>query len=183
MTFPGGRVATLHHPIIRTFLGGNRKLAWRERRFSNMRFVIILAMILVAAGGTADAQYHSNGKVPPREQLDAMVTDTIQAYNNALQRKDFTAFHSWVSTKAQQMLPAEKMLELSKPLIDRKVNLVVLKTRKPTYPREPEIVEAADMAVLRVKAVYKIKETITVMLQYTTEKQLWRLLTIDVRLE
>jgi lipopolysaccharide biosynthesis protein len=147
-----------------------------------MRFVIILAIQLVAASGAANAQYRSNGKVPPREQLDAMVADTTQAYNNALQRRDFTFFHSWVSTKAQQMFTAEKMLALSKPLTDRKVNLVVLKGRKPTYAREPEIVEEGGMSVLRVKAVYKIKETVTVRLQYVTEKQLWRLLTIDVSL-
>lgn len=183
MSCLGGRVAILYHQSMRTFLGRNRKLAARERCSSKMRFALILAMVWVAASGAAHAQYHSNGKVPPRQQLDAMVADSIQAYNNGLHRKDFTAFHSWVSTKAQQMFTAEKMLELSKPLIDRKVNLVVLKGRKPTYAREPEIVEEGGMSVLRVKAVYKIKETITVKLQYVTEKQLWRLLTIDVSLE
>jgi hypothetical protein len=178
-----GRAITLYRQIIRTFPGRNRKVAVRRRCLSNMRFVVLLAMMLVAASGAANAQYHSNGKVPPREQLDGMVADTIQAYNNALQPNDFTAFHSWVSTRAQEALTAEKMREMSKPLRDRKVNLVVLKGRKPTYAREPEIVEEGGTSKLRVQAVYKIKETITVKLQYVTEKQLWRLLTIDVSLE
>jgi hypothetical protein len=155
----------------------------RIAHYSRTRRFIALAMLLLTASGAANAQYRSNGQVPPREQLTAMVTDTVQAYNNALQQKDFTAFHSWVSGKAQQLFTAQKMLEVSKPLTDRKVNLAVLKNRTPSYPKEPEIVTDGGLAMLRVTAVYKIKETITVNLQYVVEKQLWRLLTIDVRLE
>jgi hypothetical protein len=176
------RVATLCHIRARTFLGRICKPR-ATRCVSNLQIVLVLALLLFVTAGVANAQYHSNSKVPPTEQLDAMVNDTIQAYNNALQQKDFKAFHSWVSTKTQQMFTVEKMLETSKPLTDRKVNLAVLKGRKPTYPREPEIVNEGGMSVLRVKAVFKIKETVTAKLQYVTEKQLWRLLTIDVSLE
>jgi len=167
---------------IETFPTGNGQLAELEPRLSRLRVVSLMAL-LVTVSGAGYAQYHSTGSVPPREQLDAMVADTLQAYNNGLQQKNFTAFHTWVSTKAQQVFSAEKMLELNKPLIDRKVNLVVLRGRKPTYVRAPEIVEEGGMSVLSVKAVYKIKETVTAKLQYVTEKQLWRLLTIDVSLE
>ena len=69
-----------------------------------MRKLLLISLLFIPLALRADAQ-----KVPPEKELKTMVRDSLLAFNEAVQEKNFAGFHKHeLATLFRDQMPLEK---------------------------------------------------------------------------
>jgi Ca2+-binding EF-hand superfamily protein len=116
---------------------------------------------------------------PPAEaEAKKLVRQTLLDFNDAVQLKDFSAFHARASSPLRQQITPEKLREAFQSFIDRKVNIAAVKDLEPKLAGPPKV---DGEGVLTVKGEYPTRPTRTAFqLKYFLEKGEWRVLGVSV---
>ena len=116
---------------------------------------------------------------PPADaELKKLVRQTLLDFNDAVQLKDFAAFHARASAPLRQQITPEKLREAFQSFIDRKVNIAAVKDLEPKLAGPPKV---DGEGVLTVKGEYPTRPTRTAFqLKYFQEKGEWRVLGVSV---
>lgn len=125
--------------------------------------------------------YSADGKVPPTEQLNAMVNDTMLAFDEAVHKKDFSALRDQMAKPMQEKHTAAELLDAFRGFVDKGADLSDLKGKTPTYPTPPTIEDSQFGKMLNVEAAYELKnESVKAAITYIEENGKWRLGPIKV---
>lgn len=121
----------------------------------------------------------SSGDVPSSDELNALVGETMESFNSAIQSGDFTDFHTNISTAWQEQITADKLKETFAPFIKQKIDLTPKAGTSPTYSPKPEIDENGMLKVDGSYPTAKGKNP-QFKLTYTKEGSDWKLFGIRV---
>lgn len=160
------------------------------------RYFLVLAVLFITAVTPTLAQskiYAANGKLPSRAQLDLMLEDTMARLDRAMKTNRFDALLAWSSTPTRDRYKTGA--EFGKPFgpyVKARADLSVLVTAPRTYPNvtlqkakmkgvKPTANRLAGGELLNVQAKYDLKSTIVANVQYLSEKGLWKLVNISLR--
>lgn len=160
------------------------------------RSPLVLAVLFISMLTPALAQskiYAANGKIPPLPQLNLMLEDTIRRFDKAVKANNFDALVAWSSTPTRDRFKSGAAFgEPFQPFVQARADLSVLVTAPRSYPKvtlqKPKLKEGKTRPnpsgvgeLLDIEARYNLKSTITLNLQYLSEKGLWRLVTLRIR--
>ena len=117
-------------------------------------------------------------KPPAEAELRKLVRQTLLDFNDAVQTKDFTAFHAKASTPLKQQVTPEKLRTAFQAFIDRRVNIGGLKDLEAKFAGEPKV---DGEGVLTVKGEYPTRPVRTAFrVKYFQEKGEWKVLGVNV---
>jgi hypothetical protein len=116
---------------------------------------------------------------PPADaELRKLVRQTLLDFNEAVQAKDFAAFHARASTPLRQQITPDKLREAFQAFIDRKVNIAPVKDVEAKFAGPPKV---DGDGVMTVKGEYPTRPTRTAFqLKYYQEKGEWKVLGVNV---
>ena len=140
-----------------------------------MRKLFLISLLLVSLGLRADAQ-----KVPPEKELKVLVRDSLLAFNDAVQEKNFAAFHKQeLATLFRDQMPLEKFTTAFQSFFDKGYDIADIKKSEPVFD-EPAAIDSDG--VLSVKGSYPTRPNkVTFKLKYIQDKSAWKLLGINVQ--
>ena len=110
-----------------------------------------------------------------------MATNTLLAFNDAVQARDFGKFHAIVSQPFREQVPAEKMRQAFGPFIDNKVDLSRIRGAEVVLNRPALLEEGKVLLVEGHYATPPVNPHFS--LKYFREDGAWRLLGINVNLK
>ena len=139
-----------------------------------MRKFLSLSLICVACSiSLARAK-----DVPPQKELASLTSDSILSFNQAIQAKDFTAFHKQISALWQAQVTPSKLKEIFQSFIDQQIDLSIVKGVEPVFSEPAKINEDG---VLVLKGTFPTTPTkVDFQLKYLNEKSAWKLVGINV---
>jgi len=73
--------------------------------------------------------------VPPKEELERLVRETLLGFRQSVQDKDFTAIHGKVSEGLKKATTPEKLLEAFREFVDKKLDIAPNNNVQPQYER------------------------------------------------
>lgn len=118
-------------------------------------------------------------KVPPRAEIETLVTRSLLDFNAAVQKKDFTAFHANLSSAMQQKYTAEQVQGVFHKFITEGINLAPIEGVTPEFEPGPKL---NDRGALEVKGHYPTKPSQVMFdLRFVRERGAWRIITINVQ--
>lgn len=140
-----------------------------------MRKLLILPLLLLPLllpGATA--------KVPPDKELKALVFDSLFAFNQAVQKKDFTKFHEErLASPFRKQFPLEKFTAAFQVFIDKGYDISNIAKSEPVFDSPPAI---DSDGLLAVKGNYATRPNkVTFKLSYLQEGSAWKLMGINVQ--
>lgn len=117
--------------------------------------------------------------VPSEAEAKTLVRDSLLAFNDAVQAKDFTSFHKKIATLWQEQITPEKLQELFQSFIDQKINLAPIAKLQAKFAHPPSL---DDDGLLNLDGSYDLeKGTLRFNLAYIFEATGWRLAKINVK--
>lgn len=120
-------------------------------------------------------------QAPPQPELERLVLETLESFNNALQLKSFQAFHHNASKPLREQLSAGQLQQKFQQFIDRKIDISYIGDSKVIIETPPVIDEDG---VLSVVGRYPTKPTqVEFDLDYLYEEGQWRVIGIHVTAE
>jgi hypothetical protein len=140
-----------------------------------MRKILLVSLLLVSLGLRAEAQ-----KVPPEKELKTLVRDSLLAFNEAVQEKNFAGFHKHeLATIFRDQMPVEKFTTVFKEFLDKGYDISNIAKSEPIFDDAPKI-DSNDVLVL--KGSYPTKPNKVIFtLKYLQEKSAWKLVGINVQ--
>ncbi len=142
----------------------------------------------IASPGVASPGVASTGfapdKVPSTPELTKLTKETMLAWNEAIQAKDFTKFHTTISKFWQKQMTAEQLTVGFKPITDQNekgTNIEpVVNNMEPVFTPAPAI---NSDGVLVLQGYYPSKPSRTsFILKYIPEADAWKLVGVNVTL-
>ena len=139
-----------------------------------MRKLLLISLLLIPLALRADAQ-----KAPPEKELKTLVRDSLLAFNDAVQEKNFAGFYKHeLAAMFRDQLTLEKFTTAFQPFLDKGYDISDIKKSEPVFD-EPASVDSNG--VLAVKGSYPTRPNkVTFKLKYVQEKSAWKLLGINV---
>ena len=135
---------------------------------------LIGVKVNVLPAGAADA------KMPEEKELRALVMDSLDDFNDALQAKSFVAFYRQVSALWQKQTTPEKLQGNFQSFIDKEVDLSPVLKLEPRYDEPPAINEDG---LLEVKGSFATRtDKVGFQLAYLFEGDAWKLVKINVKI-
>ena len=139
-----------------------------------MRISIALCLLALTALAQAAAP-----KLPPPKELNVLATESLLAFNNAVQAKDFTAFHKQIAELWRKEITPEKLKSFFQTFIDQELDLSGVAKAEPAFEPAPKI-DSDD--VLTLQGRYALPpNSLQFRLKYVTEKSAWKL--VGIKLE
>jgi hypothetical protein len=140
-----------------------------------MRKLLILPLLLlplVLQGATP--------KVPADKELKALVFDSLFAFNQAVQKKDFTQFHEErLSSPFRKQFPLAKFTAAFQIFLDKDYDISNIAKSEPVFDAPPAI---DSDGLLVVKGQYPTRPNkVTFNLTYMQESSAWKLMGINVQ--
>jgi hypothetical protein len=124
----------------------------------------------------------SKGEMPADDELQYMARTTLLDFNDAIQKGDFSGFHSRLSKQWQKQISAEKFKEEFQAFIDKGVDISDISSEKADFSPAPNIEKMGSMKMLVMKGSYDISPAPTTFeLKYVPDGKEWKLFGIDVR--
>jgi hypothetical protein len=119
-------------------------------------------------------------KVPPDKELKALVFDSLFAFNQAVQKKDFTKFHEErLAAPFRKQFPLEKFTAAFQVFIDKGYDISNIAKSEPVFDPPPAI---DSDGLLVVKGNYATRPNkVTFKLTYLQESSAWKLMGINVQ--
>jgi hypothetical protein len=119
-------------------------------------------------------------KVPADEELRSMTTETLLDFNQAIQARDFTAFHAKTAAVLQKQKTPQEMQMAFQDFINRGLNIAAIKDIQPEFDAPPAIDENGWLVIGGRYSMPPLQLKFT--LKYADEPDGWRLGGIDVHL-
>ena len=140
-----------------------------------MRKVLLIALLLVTLGLHAEAQ-----KVPPEKELKTLVRDSLLAFNDAVQEKNFAGFYKHeLAGMFRDQMTLEKFTTAFQTFFDKGYDIADIKKSEPAFDPPPAI---DSNGVLALQGSYPTRPNkVTFKLKYIQEKSAWKLLGINVQ--
>jgi len=124
----------------------------------------------------------SKGEIPADEELQYMAKTTLLDFNDAIQKGDFTDFHSHIAKNWQKQISAERFKQEFQAFIDKGVDISEISSEKAEFSPAPSIDKVGKTRMLVVNGSYDISpEPTRFELKYIPEGKEWKLFGIDVR--
>ena len=139
-----------------------------------MRKLFLIPLLLIALVLRVEAQ-----KAPPDRELKNMVRDTLIAFNEAVQDKNFAGFHKHeLATVFREQMSVEKFSNVFKEFTEKGYDISNIAKSEPVFD-EPAKID--NNGVLVVKGSYPTKPNKVIFtLKYLQEKSAWKLVGINV---
>lgn len=140
-----------------------------------MRKLLILPLLLLPV-----LLHGATPKVPADKELKALVFDSLFAFNQAVQKKDFTQFHAErLSSEFRKQFPLEKFTAAFQVFIDKGYDISSIAKSEPVFDAPPTI---DSDGLLAVKGQYPTRPNkVTFKLSYIQESSAWKLVGINVQ--
>ncbi len=140
-----------------------------------MRKLLLLSLLLIPFAVSVNAQ-----KVPPETQLKTMVRDSLLAFNEAVQEKNFGGFHKHeLATVFRDQMPLEKFTSVFKEFLEKGYDISNIAKSDPVFDGPAKI---DSNGVLAVSGSYPTKPNKVIFkLKYLQEKSAWKLVGINVQ--
>lgn len=140
-----------------------------------MRKLLILPLLLlplVLQGATP--------KVPADKELKALVFDSLFAFNQAVQKKDFTQFHEErLASPFRKQFPLAKFTAAFQVFLEKDYDISDIAKSEPIFDAPPAI---GSDGLLVVKGQYPTRPNkVTFNLTYVQESSAWKLMGINVQ--
>lgn len=108
-----------------------------------------------------------------------LAKDTLLSFNNAVQQKDFSAFHATVATPFAAQFSPQQMRQAFRSFIDRKTNIAAIKDVSAILQPGPSIDEGG---VLSLSGFFPVQPLpVYFKNKYVWQDGKWKLLSIDVQ--
>ena len=138
-----------------------------------MRNILMACLLLVSFAAHAQSP-----AVPSEKVLRALTFESLQAFNKAVQAKDFTAFYKQISALWREQITPAKLKSIFQTFIEQEIDLA------PALKMEPEFDQPAaidDDGVLVIQGHYPTRPSaVQFRLKYVNEKSAWKLVGIKV---
>jgi hypothetical protein len=132
-------------------------------------------------GGVQLESLRAVATVPPPADLERMVTDSLLGFNQAIQARDFTAFHDKLADVWKKEITPERLRQTFQGFIDKEVNLGGIRDVKPEFTPRPAV---NDRGVLVAAGTYPTRPfRVRFELEYGHEGGIWKLRGISVKVE
>jgi hypothetical protein len=140
-----------------------------------MRKLLILPLLLLPL-----LLHGATPKVPADKELKALVFDSLFAFNQAVQKKDFAQFHQErLASAFRKQFPLEKFTAAFQAFIDKGYDLSNIAKSEPVFDNPPAL-NSADLLI--VKGQYPTRPNkVTFKLTYMQEGSAWKLMGINVQ--
>lgn len=141
-----------------------------------MRNLLLSSLLLVSLAFRADAQ-----KVPPEKELKTMVRDSLLAFNEAVQDKNFAGFYKHELAEVfRNQMSLEKFSAAFQPFLEKNYDIANIAKSEPVFDDRPAL---DSDGVLALKGSYPTRPNkVTFKLKYVQEKSAWKLLGINVQI-
>ena len=141
----------------------------------NRILVVALSLALTVSSRGAAA-------LPSGAELKKLTDQSLLSFNSAVQKADFSEFYKSTAALWQKQTTPEKLKEIFKSFIDRKVDIEdVIKKRVPTF--EPPPAMDAD-GFMVVNGAYDVDgDSLTFQLHYLNEGGAWKAVGINVHFQ
>jgi hypothetical protein len=124
----------------------------------------------------------SKGEMPADDELQYLAKTSLLDFNDAIQKADFSSFHSNLSKTWQKQITAEKFKQEFQAFIDKGVDISAISSEEASFSPAPSIDKAGGVKMLVMKGSYDISPSPTTFeLKYVPEGKEWKLFGIDVR--
>jgi len=118
--------------------------------------------------------------LPAKNELDALVRDTLMQFNQSLDARDFSSFYDWISKKWQNQISLMRFNAAFQPFLDQSVHLNDIQNAEVVYDEPPRI---ESSGILLVTGICKTQpENTHFILKYIYEVPKWRLFAIELEL-
>lgn len=140
-----------------------------------MRKLLPISLLLISLVLRAEAQ-----KVPPEREVKTMVRDTLIAFNEAVQDKNFAGFYKHeLAAVFREQMSLEKFSTVFKEFLDKGYDISNIAKSEPVFDDPAKI---DNNGVLAVAGSYPTKPNKVIFkLKYLQEKSAWKLLGINVQ--
>src|SRR5688500_12631741 len=140
-----------------------------------MRKLFLIPLLLISLVLHADAQ-----KAPPDKELKIMVRDTLIAFNEAVQEKNFAGFYKHeLAAVFREQMTLEKFSTVFKEFLEKGYDISNIAKAEPVFEEAAKI---DSNGVLAVAGSYPTKPNKVIFkLKYLQEKSAWKLLGINVQ--
>jgi hypothetical protein len=129
-------------------------------------------------GGIDVASIQGDSLVPAAAELERMVTDTLLAFNQAVQAKDFTAFYGRLADVWKKETTPQRLQTSFQEFLDKEVDIGPIKAIKPLIAPAATV---TDQGVLMVAGHYRTQPSqVRFALEYAHEHGRWKLRGISV---
>jgi hypothetical protein len=118
--------------------------------------------------------------MPADKELKTLVFDSLFAFNQAVQKKDFTQFHKErLASPFRQQFPLEKFTAAFQVFIDKGYDISNIAKSEPIFDSPPAI---ESDGLLIIKGQYPTRPNkVTFKLSYLQEGSAWKLMGINVQ--
>lgn len=121
------------------------------------------------------------GDVPSESEMEELTKQTLLDFNDAVQKGDFTDFHSKVSKVWKKTTTPEAFNQGFKEFIEKKIDISGVKDMNATFSPEPTVEKRGGLKVLKANGRY---ETYPLPAKFETEYLKedgdWKLISIRV---
>jgi hypothetical protein len=140
-----------------------------------MRKLLILPLLLLPL-----VLHGAAPKMPPDKELKALLFDSLFAFNQAVQKKDFTKFHQErLASEFRKQFPLEKFAAAFQVFIDKGYDISSIAKSEPVFD-SPAAFDSDGLLV--VKGHYPTRPNkVTFKLTYDHEGSAWKLMGINVQ--
>ncbi len=123
----------------------------------------------------------SKSQVPSEDEMQDIVRKTLLDFNAALQKEDFTDFHSTVSKAWQKQTTPGEMKDKFQSFIDGQADISAIDTMKAEFTSPAEITRSTGVKTLETKGKYDTAPIDTTFeLKYIAEGKEWKLASLQV---
>ncbi len=120
-------------------------------------------------------------KVPSEAECKVLVRESLLAFNEAVQTKNFETFHKTIATVWQKQISPEKFEKQFETFIAQGANIAPVAKLEPKFSKPPAIDEND---LLQLEGTYSDGERdLSFVLAYLFETPKWRLVKINVHLK
>lgn len=124
----------------------------------------------------------SKGEMPADDELQYLAKTSLLDFNDAIQKADFSGFHSRLSKTWQKQITAERFKQEFQAFIDKGVDISAINSEEASFSPAPSIDKVGNMKMLVMKGSYNISPSPTTFeLKYIPDGKEWKLFGIDVR--
>jgi hypothetical protein len=134
----------------------------------------------LAGERTFASRANSQSAVPSQDQLRQLAKDTLLKFSSAVQKNDFSAFHSTVATQFAQEFSPEQMRQAFTSFTNQKTNLAAIENASAVLQPGPSINERG---VLNLAGFFPVQpQPVYFKNRYVWQDAQWKLAAIDVQL-
>jgi hypothetical protein len=117
--------------------------------------------------------------VPPEKELKKLALDTLLLFNDAVQTKNFKAFHAKLGTAWKKDTTPRRLQEIFHEFVDKNIDFADIADVDPTFDGFPAIDENGWLVI---KGHYTLSASdVLFEVKYENEEATWKLVALNVQ--